>query len=283
MNIGGDMLMQSPDINGAIDDPAGLHIQQASYENPYRYCGEYFGNKTGYVYLRARCYDPSICRFISDYTANGYVPIEEIESGDRVFAENPETGEKGIRTVVQTFVNETDELVHISVKDTEITTTPEHPFYVPQKGWTGAIHLRAGDMLVLSNGEYVVVEKIEHELLESPALVYNFGAWDFHTYYVSAYGVLVHNVCAAAKKAQLPTEGKIRYVPPKSAGNSLPRTSMGGYIDRFGNTWIKGSSRTIGEAFEWDVQLSSRGKHMLGWLSRDGMHLNVSLKGLITH
>ena len=49
-------------------------------------------------------------------TADGYVPIEEIESGDRVFAENPETGEKGIRTVVQTFVNETDELVHISVK-----------------------------------------------------------------------------------------------------------------------------------------------------------------------
>ena len=128
-------------------------------------------------------------------TANGYVPIEEIESGDRVFAENPETGEKGIRTVVQTFVNETDELVHISVKDTEITTTPEHPFYVPQKGWTWAIHLRAGDMLVLSNGEYVVVEKIEHELLESPALVYNFEVEDFHTYYVSAYGVLVHNTC----------------------------------------------------------------------------------------
>ena len=81
------------------------------------------------------------------------------------------------------------------MKDTEITTTPEHPFYVPQKGWTGAIHLRAGDMLVLSNGEYVIVEKIEHELLESPALVYNFEVEDFHTYYVSEYGVLVHNSC----------------------------------------------------------------------------------------
>ncbi len=128
-------------------------------------------------------------------TANGYVPIEEIEAGDRVFAENPETGEKGIRTVVQTFVNETDELVHVTVNGEVITTTPEHPFYVPQKGWTGAIHLRAGDILVLSNGEYVVVEKIEHELLESPALVYNFEVEDFHTYYVSEYGVLVHNAC----------------------------------------------------------------------------------------
>ena len=88
------------------------------------------------------------------------------------------------------------------MKDTEITTTPEHPFYVPQRGWTGAIHLRAGDMLVLSNGEYVVVEKVEHELLESPVLVYNFEVEDFHTYYVSEYGVLVHNDCGAMARGR---------------------------------------------------------------------------------
>lgn len=50
-------------------------------------------------------------------------------------------------------------------------------------------------MLVLSNGEYVIIEKIEHELLESPVLVYNFEVEDFHTYYVSELGVLVHNMC----------------------------------------------------------------------------------------
>ncbi|HHX57954.1 MAG TPA: hypothetical protein GX710_08060, partial [Clostridiales bacterium] len=31
-------------------------------------------------------------------------------------------------------------------------------------GWTSAINLRAGDVLVLSNGEYVVVEAIQHEI-----------------------------------------------------------------------------------------------------------------------
>ena len=31
------------------------------------------------------------------------------------------------------------------------------------------------------------------------------------------------------------------------------------------------------------VQLSRKGKEMLGWLSRDGNHINVSLKGIITH
>ena len=31
----------------------------------------------------------------------------------------------------------------------EIICTPEHPFYSPVKGWTDAVHLRAGDILVL--------------------------------------------------------------------------------------------------------------------------------------
>ena len=169
------------------------------------------------------------------------------------------------------------------VNDEEIICTPSHPFYSPAKGWTDAVHLRAGDILVLVNGEYVVVEKVQHELLESPVKVYNFQVADYHTYYVSESGVLVHNVCRTAKEAQLPTEGKIRYVPPKNTGNTLPRTSTGGYIDRFSNIWTKGPSRTLGEPFEWDVQLSKAGKRMLGWLSRDRRHINVSPKGIITH
>ena len=94
---------------------------------------------------------------------------------------------------------------------------------------------------------------------------------------------LIHNACPAAKKAQLPTEGKIRYVPPKGTKTSLPRTSNGGYIDKFNNVLQKGPSRTTGEMFEWDVQLSKQGQKMLGWISRDGKHINVSLKGIITH
>lgn len=58
---------------------------------------------------------------------------------------NPDTGEAALKEVVQTFVNETNGLVHIKVNGEEIITTPAHPFYVPQKGWTDAIQLRAGD------------------------------------------------------------------------------------------------------------------------------------------
>lgn len=57
----------------------------------------------------------------------------------------------------------------------------------------------------------------------------------------------------------------------------------GGYLDRFGNEWVKGPSRTVGQAYEWDVQLSRTGNAQIGWLSRDGRHVNVSLGGEVTH
>ena len=126
---------------------------------------------------------------------DGLKPIEKVKAGDFVYSENPETGEKGLKKVVQTFVNETEELIHIHADGQDIVTTPEHPFYVPVKGWTNAADLRAGDILVTVNGEYKVVEKIQHELLESPIQVYNFEVEDFHTYYVGDSSILVHNAC----------------------------------------------------------------------------------------
>lgn len=88
----------------------------------------------------------------------------------------------------------------------------------------------------------------------------------------------------ALKDANLPTTGKIRYVPPKNwtPTQPLPKKN-GGYIDKFDNIWTKGPSRTKGQSFEWDVQLSKTGKQQLGQFSRDGSHLNVSLDGKITH
>ena len=127
--------------------------------------------------------------------SEGVQAIESIEPGDTVWAWDEETGEVALKTVVETYVNETDELVHVFVNGEKIITTPSHPFYSPVKGWTNAIHLRAGDILVLVNGEYVIVEKVQHEILETPITVYNFQVEDYHTYFVSHTGVLVHNAC----------------------------------------------------------------------------------------
>ena len=113
-------------------------------------------------------------------TAASTVAIEEIQAGDQVWAWNEDTGETELKPVVETYINETDELTHVFVDGEEIICTPSHPFYSPVKSWTDACKLRAGDILVLINGDYVVVEKIQHEILESPVKVYNFQVEDDH-------------------------------------------------------------------------------------------------------
>ena len=131
---------------------------------------------------------------------DGTTTIESIQPGDLVWAWDEEADTVELKEVVETYVSETTELIHVFVGAEEIVATPAHPFYSPVKGWTEAVHLRAGDILVLVNGEYVVVEKVQHEILDAPVTVYNFHVADFHTYYVSATGVLVHNSCAQSKR-----------------------------------------------------------------------------------
>lgn len=68
------------------------------------------------------------------------------------------------------------------------------PIYDCGGALTGTIHLHTGDILVLQNGKYAIVEKIQHKLPESSIKVYNFEAADFHTYYVGDSSIIVHNV-----------------------------------------------------------------------------------------
>ena len=158
-------------------------------------------------------------------TEDGQKPIEEIEVGERVLSENELTGEVAIKTVTETYVNETDELIHIGVNGETISATPTHPFYVDKLGWTLARSLRAGDVLVLSNGELVTVEWVQHEILESPIKVYNFEVEDFHTYFVGEQSVFVHNGCGddLAKPGEdlyVGTYSKSKYANKKSGLNS---------------------------------------------------------------
>jgi hypothetical protein len=90
------------------------------------------------------------------------------------------------------------------------------------------------------------------------------------------------------KDAHLPSKGGFRYVPGKVQGGKLPTVrwhdGRTGYLDRFGNVWIHGPSRTQGQPFEWDVQL----RNAISWRMRDGSvrttrHMNISLDGRITH
>ena len=126
-------------------------------------------------------------------THNGLIPIEKILAGDMVYSFNQDTEKVSLKVVEESFIRESSKLVHVTVGNEIITATPEHPFYVAQKGFKNAVDLRAGDVLLTVNGEYVVVEQIKHEILESPMKVYNFRVADNHTYFVGDTGVGVHN------------------------------------------------------------------------------------------
>jgi len=102
---------------------------------------------------------------------------------------------------------------------------------------------------------------------------------------VQARAVPQPTVASVLRTAGLPTRSHWRYVPPKgwSPTQPLPKGGQNGYLDKWDNEWTRGPSRTKGEAFEWDVQLSKHATKDFVARSPDGAHVNVSLKGVITH
>lgn len=143
-------------------------------------------NKTG---LGGKCFVAGTLVF----TTMGLTPIENITSDTMVYSFNPNTLEISEKQVEDVFVKQSSKLIDIEVNGDIIRTTLDHPFYVPKKGFTRAVDLKAGDELFTLNGEYVVIEKIQHVILEAPVNVYNFSVADFHTYFVSESQVAVHN------------------------------------------------------------------------------------------
>ena len=94
----------------------------------------------------------------------------------------------------------------ISSVTATITGTPEHPFYLPSENrWQAMAYLAAGDLLLLSNGTYAEVVKVEIETTRPGSAgfkVFNLTVADNHSYYVGggndvASGIdcslLVHN------------------------------------------------------------------------------------------
>lgn len=126
-------------------------------------------------------------------TVSGLVAIENIKVGDKVISTNPKTMETAEKAVLETYIHEADELVHLTIDGQEIVTTMDHPFYVVEQGFINAGELCLGAAVINSRGDICSVENISLELVEQPVKVYNFQVEDFHTYHVGSLGVLVHN------------------------------------------------------------------------------------------
>jgi Pretoxin HINT domain len=137
-------------------------------------------------------------------TPEGFKNIEDIQIGDWVISDDPTTpGEIEAKQVLQTFVRQTETLIDLYVDGEVISTTREHPFWTPDKGWLAAEDLKVGSLLQMEDGRIVDIDQIEER--KGLFSVYNFHVEDFHTYYVSELGILVHNT-SPRRKSNFPDD-----------------------------------------------------------------------------
>ncbi|MEU0581950.1 polymorphic toxin-type HINT domain-containing protein [Streptomyces griseoincarnatus] len=141
-------------------------------------------------------------------------PIEDVKTGDKVVATDPETGETRIETVTAEIKGKGLKHLVKVVIDTdgdkgeataEVTATDGHPFWVPELGtWLDATDLQPGQWLQTSAGTYVQITAIERWTTPGTT-VHNLTVGDTHTYYVlaGAAAVLVHNCGATEDDAWL--------------------------------------------------------------------------------
>lgn len=129
------------------------------------------------------------------HTRDGLKRIEEVEAGEFVLAQPEFQGERGWRRVKEVFRRAPQDMVAVEIvspaKCEIILATLEHPFWVKDKGWTGAKDLTMGQSLELADGGEARIAGVTQVVERQP--VFNFAVDGFHTYYVGELGVWVHN------------------------------------------------------------------------------------------
>ena len=128
---------------------------------------------------------------------HGLKPIEEIVIGDEVWAWSENTGKLALKRVLRTKVQSVDATVTLRIGAEHITTTPEHPFRMAT-GWCNAGELNEGDEILRSDGQFMPVLDLKHQLGEA-VLVYNFEVAEWSSYLVSRWLLVVHNAKVCLK------------------------------------------------------------------------------------
>jgi hypothetical protein len=124
------------------------------------------------------------------WTETGQVPIESIKIGDRVLAQDVESGELTYKPVVCTTIRPRRELVRLRIGDDVISATSGHRFWVSGEGWIKARDLAPQSLVhtVTGNAPVALVEKGAAEE------TYNLVVADLHDYFVGRAGFLVQDL-----------------------------------------------------------------------------------------
>ena len=122
-------------------------------------------------------------------TVIGPIPTERIRIGDRVLAQNADTGELAYKPVLDTSKSPPSKLLRITTTRGAVRLTLGHPFWLEGKGWRMAKELAVGDRVHCLGGSSEVTG-IETQSAEP---VYNLSVADFGSYFVGNGHLLVHD------------------------------------------------------------------------------------------
>jgi hypothetical protein len=122
-------------------------------------------------------------------TMSGPRKIESIAVGDRVVAQNTETGALSLRAVLGTYINGPAETLKLAIDGETIVATGIHRFWKAGKGWTMARDLNAGDHL-REIGGIATIQSIEPGPTEK---VFNLTVAENRDFLVGSSGLLVHD------------------------------------------------------------------------------------------
>lgn len=123
------------------------------------------------------------------WTKTGQQPIQTLELGDLVLAQNVNSGELAYKPVIGRTVRPPSEILKLSLGDETLRTTRGHPLWVAGVGWQMAKELGDGAILHGVTGS-PRVQSVESDGKEE---AYNLVVAEFNTYFVGESGVLVHD------------------------------------------------------------------------------------------
>jgi hypothetical protein len=122
-------------------------------------------------------------------TLLGTRPIESIQVGDQVLAQDVTTGALSFEPVVALYHNPPKPTLRIDLGDESIVATPIHRFWKVGQGWTMARDLRPDDTIRRLGGTAQVVSVSEEKVQP----VFNLDVAQCRSFFVGASGALVHD------------------------------------------------------------------------------------------